>query len=219
MSRGPWRTRRGPAEIWPVGIVRAYEQAVVDDAGIPPRRLAWALALTLAVAGLGCESCGSTTPRSEAPDPPLTDPAREVVPDPTPPAVTPPVEAPPDPPAEPAPELALTSSWGGEGASLRIANRTTEPARFAAVLVLERVTEAGAEAVADRGVLRAHLDADRPLPDCAELVPGAHLELVYAGLRGEGCTACEAPPPGSYRFVLTSCDGRSRTEGPSFPVP
>lgn len=191
------------------------------DSVTPPRRLTWALATTLAVAGLGCESCGSSTPRATVSEqaPRAEEPVLE--PDLTPPSEPPPAELPPDepqPPSEPAPLLTLDTRWEGGRASVSVANRTPEPVRFASRLVLERVNGDTGTPLADRGELRAHLDADRPLPDCAELAPGAHLELTFDGLRGPGCSACDAPSPGTYRFVVTSCDGRSRTDGPSFEV-
>jgi hypothetical protein len=189
---------------------------VVDvDGATPSRRLTWALALALALAGLGCESCGSSAPRPAEPEP---EPAEIGAVPPEPPADPPPAEDEPPPPAEPAPPLTLGSRWVSGRATLSIANRTTESVRFASRLVLERLTDEAVEEAVDRGELRAHLDDDRPLPACAELAPGAHLELAFDGLRGPGCATCDEPPAGAYRFVVTGCDGRSRTEGPSFSV-
>jgi hypothetical protein len=104
------------------------------------------------------------------------------------------------------------------GATVTLANRTTEPVRFASLLVLERVVEGRGEALPARGRMLARLAADRPLPECAELLPGALLELGFDGLRGEACTECDAPPVGDYRFVATSCNGTGRAEGPTFTI-
>ncbi len=179
-------------------------------------RLAVALSLGGGLLMLGCESCGSVPPRAlaESEHPSTLSGERPAEPPPSDPP--PPSEPPPAP--EPAPALTLTTSRTASAVLLTLANRTAEPVSFASHLVLERVLDGQGELQTDRGELLARLDAERALPECTSLVAGALLELSFENLAGPGCTRCEPPEPGDYRFVITSCDGRARTEGPILTI-
>jgi len=180
-------------------------------------RLALALSLAGGLLMLGCESCGSVPPRALAESEHPSAPTHEA-PAEAPPADPPPLSDPPPPVRELAPALTLSTSRTASAVVLTIANRTTEPVSFASHLVLERVADGQGEAQTDRGELLARLDAERTLPECTSLVAGALLELSFENLAGPGCTRCEAPEPGDYRFVITSCDGSARTEGPILTI-
>lgn len=102
---------------------------------------------------------------------------------------------------EPAPTLTLSLIKHDEHVTLALQNRERSNVRFSSTVLLESVDNTHA---VQRHPL--HLDEARPLATCAELAPGALLELDVT------------PSPGAHRFVLTSCDGESRLESESFAL-
>lgn len=170
----------------------------------------------VALALLGCEACGSTThdPGPVAPAPPsttTTEPPATTEPGPTEPgpADPPPDDPPPDPPAapEPGPAIAITTRSARGHVIVTLANDGREPARFSSQLTLE-VREGDGAWSPEEGSFVASIDDAHPLPACAELVPGASLELRFT------LDARDA----ERRFVLAACEGTGRTEGPGFRV-
>ena len=153
-------------------------------------------------------------PPSTAESPPDRIPELEVVP---PPAI--PAEASP----EPAPPVTLTEEIDRFGhVALSVANRSEGSARVALGVVLEREVAGGAFARAeDLGTFElAPSGGDGA---CADLLSGAELRERWGCMRGdqrgEGHRTCTPAAGGRYRFVATSCDGRSRTEGAAFAYP
>lgn len=169
---------------------------------------------------LGCGACGSTSTQERITEPTPTS-------EPTPPETTPPPADPPPtvvvdppPPSEPAPALTITTRLERDDVQVSISNDSDAHVTFASQLRLE-AREASGEwsEITSRGRFVARLDADHPLPECAELVRGASLELSFPGLVAE---PAPAPPPrleGELRFVVTSCNGTGRTEGAPFTAP
>ncbi|MFO0711263.1 MAG: hypothetical protein U0353_15550 [Sandaracinus sp.] len=189
------------------------------------RRSSW-FVLLVCLGLFGCEACGShtsTDPGASEPvppsDPPPSDPPPSTAPaDPPsdPPPSDPPPTAPPPPPSEPAPALSLTTRWDGARATVVLANESGAAVQFSSRLLLER-RDGEAWRDAARGSFVAQLDAEHALPECAELVSGASLELVFPAASGTGGPS--APPEGVHRFVVTSCGGAGRLEGPPFTTP
>lgn len=101
---------------------------------------------------------------------------------------------------ESAPLLTLLITKHHNRITLALQNRGRTNVRFNSNVLLE----SGANAEPQRLSLR--LDEARPLPSCAELAPGALLELEAT------------PSAGEHRFVLTSCDGNARIESESFAL-
>jgi len=178
------------------------------------------LALASCLPLLGCQACGSTTSH----DPGPRETPAPVLPDPPPPSTTPDPEPPPPPeqpptPGEPAPPITVEAARSERGVTVTLTNATREPLSFASTLVLEQRDGDGAwSAVTSRGRLVARLDAEQALPACAELVPGASLELPFDGVAGPDCSPCDPPSAGTYRVVVTSCNGTARTESAPFTV-
>lgn len=178
------------------------------------------LALTACLPLLGCQACGSAASQEPGPrETPEPAPTGSTTPPPTSepePEVTPP---PPTTPTEPAPPLSVEATRTDRGVSVSLTNETREPLSFASALVLE---QQGADetwsAVTTRGHFTARLDAEHALPDCAELVPGASLELEFVAVAGTDCASCAPAAPGRYRFTVTSCNGTGRTPSPAFTV-
>ena len=103
----------------------------------------------------------------------------------------------------------------GPGA-LAIENRGASPARLAWAVAIEKKTDAGWS----RMPAELHLFEQCPAPEapgdgCVELAPGATLRPVHwSGFFGcTQCGPCDKNIPaaaGTYRFVVTSCDGKMR---------
>lgn len=145
-----------------------------------------------AIAALALCACGSQL--SEAP-------TAELQPASTESALTPVTEMAANQEAhESAPLLTLLITKHHNRITLALQNRGRTNVRFSSNVLLE----SGANAEPQRLSLR--LDEARPLPSCAELAPGALLELEAT------------PSAGEHRFVLTSCDGNARTESESFAL-
>lgn len=167
------------------------------------------------VAVVGCGSSSASTEPAPVATSATTQAAPEVAAPSAPAAVATPTA--PTPPPEPAPtvsvrieevpgSLARTPSvW-----TVTIANEGSETARFASRLVLERVENGEGHVVTSPGPLVAMLDEAHPLPECAELVRGALLELPFPAL-------AEAAA-GDYRVVVTSCNGTGRVEAAPFTI-
>ncbi len=113
----------------------------------------------------------------------------------------------------------MEASRTDRGVTVTLTNATREPVSFASALLLEQRGGDGAwSTVTSRGHLVARLDAEQALPECAELVAGASLELPFDGVAGPDCSPCDPPSAGTYRVVVTSCNGTGRTEGATFTV-
>ena len=100
-----------------------------------------------------------------------------------------------------APTLTLSLTKHDQHVTLALQNRARGHVRFNSTVLLESADNTDA---VQRHPL--HLDEARPLPTCAELAPGALLELEVT------------PSPGAHRFVLTSCDGSARLESEQFAL-
>lgn len=145
-----------------------------------------------AIAALALCACGSQL--SEAPTAELQPASTET-------ALTPVREMAANQEAhESAPLLTLLITKHHDRITLALQNRGRTNVRFNSNVLLE----SGANAEPQRLSLR--LDEARPLPSCAELAPGALLELEAT------------PSAGEHRFVLTSCDGNARIESESFAL-
>lgn len=154
----------------------------------PQRRIFVAQALV----ALALTACGSQL--SEAPTAEVQPASIEVAQ--TPPAT----ETATHQANEAAPSLTLSVTKKDGRVTLALQNRGRANVRFNSNVLLE----SGANAEPQSLSLR--LDEARPLPACAELAPGAILELDAT------------PSAGEHRFVLTSCDGNARTESESFAL-
>lgn len=175
------------------------------------------LAVALGASLFGCEACGSTSTLeqvSETTPTPTPVPTTQSPPPVAEPSPPPPVE--PERPAEPAPPLAITTRVSGGDVEVSIVNESDATVSFASTLVLESRDGESWREVTSRGRFVARLDAERALPECAELVRGASLELTFASLAGDPAPDPASVPAGEHRFVVTSCNGTGRTEGPAF---
>lgn len=146
--------------------------------------------------GLAFSACGSqlsTSEQASATQPPSEAPLA-VAPEAVLPA--PIIEA----AAEPAPALTLSVMKSDGRVTLAVQNRGRSNVRFNSNVLLE-------EGDAHR-TLPLQLDDTHPLPACAELAPGALLEL----------NVTDADSTAPLRFALTSCGGNARTESERFTL-
>lgn len=125
-----------------------------------------------------------------------------------------------EPPPEPAPAVTLAHEISRYGVvTLSLSNRSEGSTRVALRVTVERDVEGESVAADDLGAFVVSGVADG---SCAELVSGGELQNSWACLRGDASASdrtCTPAPNGTYRFVATSCDGRSRTEGEAFTYP
>jgi hypothetical protein len=159
---------------------------------------------------LGCDACGNTS--SSVSEPP-SDPDRPT--DPTDP------DDPPDTPPANAPRV-IVRGEPGEGRSVAIAieNHAEAPVSLARAIAVEERSGGSWRVVETAGLsLRSTCDAEAP--ECLTLQPGAELyPPEWLGTRGDAqciCTRCVPVESGSYRFVVTTCEG-ARIEGEPFEI-
>ncbi len=95
-------------------------------------------------------------------------------------------------------------------------------ARLAKTIRVEREVDGRFEPLGSVAGLELRADCQTPAPECVEIVAGAELRPPpWLGTLGDAqciCTRCAPAPAGTYRFVLTSCDGRQRVESPAFEL-
>lgn len=165
------------------------------------------------------EACSRPSPPGPPPDVSVAAPGRQSASEPT--ASAQPVSGPAERADAPAP-TASTSRAGaapklelflrGPGA-LVIRNRGNAPTRLAWAAAIERKTDGGWTRMATELRLFEQCPEPPPPPDaCVELAPGATLRpRPWSGFFGcTQCDTCRANAPaaaGTYRFVVTSCDG------------
>lgn len=176
------------------------------------------------VCALWLLACGAAEPRAqvspgvapevEAPGEPSSAEAT--------PSSEPPAPAPPPTPADPP----LTVDLRGEvadGVVTPVIEVRGGTARLSASIVIEREDAGRYAPLEGVGTLALRASCEEPISDCVEVVEGAELRPpAWLGTVGDAqciCTRCGPAPAGTYRFVLTSCDGRQRVEGAPFELP
>jgi len=96
-------------------------------------------------------------------------------------------------------------------------------ARLASTLGVEREVDGHFVAVTGIAGLTLRSDCQTPAPECVALVAGAELRPPpWLGTLGDAqciCTRCGPAQAGTYRFVVSSCDGRQRAETERFTLP
>lgn len=116
-----------------------------------------------------------------------------------------------------APAVTLVTSTDPYGrVTLSVSNRGSEPAQVSPNLVLEHEA-AEAFTAAEQGAFT--VGSELATEGCVTLGPGAELSARWSCLRADApdlVRDCTRAPSGRYRFVVTSCDGRARTEGTAF---
>lgn len=123
-------------------------------------------------------------------------------------------------PAGPPPVLAVRAERTRDRTFAPVVqNRGRELARISSRLVLEREGEDAFEAVPSVD-LSLRWDCATAAPECVELAPGAELRPpAWLGTLGDAqcdCERCADAPAGTYRFVVTTCDGDHRIVGDAF---
>lgn len=167
-------------------------------------------------------ACGAGQQAAEPPAPSAQgQTAAETVPAET----TPPAPEPaPEPLPEDAPlEIRVRGEVGEGGQVAPVVEVRGGTAHLAKAIGVEREVNGHFQAITQIATLELRADCRTPAPDCVELVAGAELRPpAWLGTWGDAqciCTRCWPAPAGSYRFVLTSCDGRQRVESAPFTLP
>jgi len=105
---------------------------------------------------------------------------------------------------------------------VRLANTGTAPVMLAAAMSVEREQGGSWSPVAGLGSITVRPSCEVAAPACTTLAPGAELfPPDWLGTTGDAQCACEACVPvehGSYRFVVSSCDGARRFTGEPFTL-
>lgn len=159
---------------------------------------------------LGCDACGNTSSTvSETP----ADPA-----DPDHPSN--PSDPPPAPSDAPRVIVRGTPNEQGRVVAIAIENHAEAAVSLARELVVEVQSGDSWSAVTTAGLsLRSSCDAEAP--ECVTLQPGAELyPPEWLGTQGDAqciCTRCVPVESGTYRFVVTTCEG-ARIEGEPFAI-
>jgi hypothetical protein len=160
---------------------------------------------------LGCDACGNTSSTvSET----AVDPADPVNPsDPT---------SPSDPPPSDAPRVIVrgTPNDPGRLVAIAIENHAEAAVSLSRELVVEVQRGDSWSTVTTAGLsLRSTCEAEAP--ECVTLQPGAELyPPEWLGTQGDAqciCTRCVPVESGTYRFVVTTCEG-ARIEGEPFAI-
>jgi hypothetical protein len=168
---------------------------------------------------LAFTSCGGE-PEPTRPEPPATETARPT-----------PSEAPAsDETAEPAtgaalptdvlPDVSFVATNGTDGVAMSLANRGASEISLRTSVIVE-VESAGSFAAApSTSSLALRYDCTHEAERCVTLAPGAELQPpAWLGTWGDmqcRCTRCGPVEPGSYRLVVTTCDGSHRVESNTF---
>ena len=168
---------------------------------------------------LAFSSCGGE-PEPSRPVPVATD-VTTAVPTTT---TAPPPSAPPTSIAPSAPPtLTFVATPSHTGVALSIANHGSVGASLSAHVIVE-VEHAGTFAAAPAtSALTLRYDCAHEADACVTLAPGAELlPPEWLGTSGDmqcACERCVPVEPGSYRLVVTSCDGAHRVESNTFALP
>lgn len=164
-------------------------------------------------------ACGSPPPQETTPAPAAQ---QEGIPDR--PAPEPEVAEEPPRPAGPRPTLAIvgTPAAVGQHVAISITNRGSSAAELGASLAIEVERDGTFVATEQASALTLRYDCAHDAPACLTLAPGAELlPPEWLGTWGDMqciCTRCGPVEPGTYRFVVTTCDGAHRVEGTPFTI-
>lgn len=120
-----------------------------------------------------------------------------------------------------APSVVVTGEVRASGGvDLVLQNHDAAPVTFAAEVAVERVGSGAPEPFAP-SALALRFSCEAAPVACLELVPGAESRpppwLTAKGRAQCGERGAEPAPPGSYRFVVRTCDG-ARIEGEPFEL-
>lgn len=103
---------------------------------------------------------------------------------------------------------------------IRVENRGDASTELGRTVRVERQTDGGWDAVDVELSLRYSCEDEAM--ECVTLAPGAtYLPPPWLGTIGQAqceCERCAAAEPGTYRFVLQSCNGAHVVEGESFEL-
>ncbi len=131
-----------------------------------------------------------------------------------------PTHAPPVDPG-PAPVLRVVGAPDRDGqVTIRVENHGTEQTELRGALALER--RAGESWEPARASLDLRYSCEERAPECVTLAPGAVLiPPAWLGTWGDAqcvCTRCGPADEGTYRLVVTSCNGAHRIESEPFEL-
>ncbi len=177
-----------------------------------------ASASTLLVIFVALGACGSPTPQETA-----RVPAQQT--GPTTREGPPVIVAPPRAvvPSGPAPTLSIVGAPEaiGDAVAISITNRGAGPAELGTRVAIE-VERNGTFAAAQPSLVTLRYDCAQEAPACVTLAPGAELiPPPWLGTWGDmqcRCLRCAPVEAGTYRFVVTTCDGAHRIEGTPFTL-
>lgn len=127
------------------------------------------------------------------------------------------------PPADAAPRTIVVKNLGRPG-ELAVENRGAAR-RLRSSVAVERRLDNAWQVMGNMLDMVETCDRSRPEEACTDLRAGAVLTLVpwngmsCSGQCNEACNLNSYVGPGTFRFVVRSCDGKQRWEGPAFVLP
>lgn len=188
---------------------------------VPESRVMRTAGLALALAFSSCG--GEPGPSHPASDPPASAPPTTADPQAegeSPPPST--ATAEPSAPSEP-PRCVVRGEPTLGGVAISVENHGAHDVSLRAAVIVEGRTAAGAfEAHTSESTLSLRPDCSHDAERCVTLAPGGELRPpIWNGMFGDmqcECDRCAPAGPGTYRFVVESCDGQHRVEGEPFEL-
>lgn len=111
------------------------------------------------------------------------------------------------------PTLAFVATTSFDGVALSVANHGTSDVALRTSVAMEVETNGVFAAGPSGAALALRYDCEHAQDDCVTLAPGGEL-------LPPSCASSSVPTePGSYRLVVTTCDGAHRVESNAFALP
>ena len=173
---------------------------------------------------LAFSSCGGEPEPSHPPADPPGDPREPSAPaESTVPVATTATASPPSTPSEP-PHCVVRGEPGVDGIAISVEDHGESDVSLRTAVIVETQAPAGAfEPGASEGSLALRPDCEHAAETCVTLAPGGELRPPsWNGTWGDmqcDCERCAPADPGTYRFVVVTCDGEHRIEGAPFVLP
>lgn len=179
------------------------------------------LALVLAFSSCG----GEPGPSHPASDPPPSAPSSTTAEGEGQAEATPPASGTSVAPSTPSgpPDCVVRGEPTLGGVAISVENHGAHEVSLRAAVSVEQRGEGGAfTARAEEGSLALRADCTHEAERCVTLAPGGELRPpIWNGTWGDmqcDCDRCAPADPGTYRFVVVSCDGQHRVEGEPFEL-
>lgn len=121
------------------------------------------------------------------------------------------------------PTLSFVVAAAADGVALSISNHGTADVQLRSRVLVEVESGGTFAAAPSTSALSLRYDCAHEAEECVTLAPGAELlPPSWLGTWGDMqcvCTRCGPVEPGTYRLVVTTCDGAHRVESNALAMP